>query len=165
MNYESKPASQEVLSLYCYIGEAICAVQHTEDALSHSIALKLDVKRPFRIPKVETDKALEKYRSFTLGRAVSRAKKERLYSMQLILELEKFLLERNWLIHKSIAQDRDKWDSNLSWNDLLLKIKGITIQAQGIQHSIEEDLINFSEANGVDMARVKAEIRKHRSDG
>ena len=38
--YRFKPASQQELSLYCFVGESVCAVQHVEDALSHSIVLK-----------------------------------------------------------------------------------------------------------------------------
>jgi hypothetical protein len=39
--------------------------------------------------------------------------------------------------------------------------KTITTQAQKLLQLIEEDLIEFSEANGVDMSRVRAEINKH----
>jgi hypothetical protein len=67
MNYKGKPASREELSLYCLIGEAICSVQHVEDALSHLITLRKDVKIPFGIPKSEGEKFLEKHRSLTLG--------------------------------------------------------------------------------------------------
>jgi len=28
-------------ALYCLVGESVCAVQHVEDALSHSIILKM----------------------------------------------------------------------------------------------------------------------------
>jgi hypothetical protein len=103
-NYRYKPASQQELSLYCFVGESVCAVQHVEDALSHSIVLKTEKKRI----KSEADRLLEKHRSYTLGKAITIAEQASLYPESLQQELREFLSERNWLIHKSIAQGRDE---------------------------------------------------------
>jgi len=156
-NYRYKPASQQELSLYCFVGESVCAVQHVEDALSHSIVLKKEKKRI----KSEADQFLEKHRSYTLGKAITIAEQASLYPESLQQELREFLSERNWLIHKSIAQDREEWDLNVSREQLLCRIKAITTQAQKLLQRIEEDMLEFSEANGVDMSRVRAEIYKH----
>jgi len=153
---------QNIVSLYNLIGEAICAVQHAEDALSHSIALKVDVKHPSRMKKIDADKALEKYRTFTLGQAVKRAKKEKLYSPEIFRDLEALSEERNWLIHRSIAHGRDVWESDPPWAVLFRRIKAISVAAKRIQISIEQDLIAYSESNGIDMSKVKAEIARHR---
>ncbi|MCW8966836.1 MAG: hypothetical protein OQK82_09165 [Candidatus Pacearchaeota archaeon] len=155
--YRFKPASQQELSLYCLVGESVCAVQHVEDALSHSIVLKKTKPRL----KVEADRLLEKHRSYTLGQAIKIAKEANIYPESLQKELKEFLSERNWLIHKSIAQNRDEWDLNISREDTFRRIKTITTQAQRLLQLIEEDLIEFSEANGIDMSRVRAEINKH----
>ena len=151
-----KPASQHELSLYCHVGESICVIQHMEDALSHSIVLK---KLKPRI-KLEADHFLEKHRSYTLGKAIKIADKASLYPKSLLQELNDFLPKRNWLIHKSITQGRDEWDLNISREKLIFRIKDITTQAHKILKLIEEDLIGFSEANGVDMSSVKADLRK-----
>jgi hypothetical protein len=155
--YRFKQASQQELSLYCFVGESVCAVQHVEDALSHSIVIK-KIKPQLRS---EADKLLKKHRSYTLGQAIKIAKKESLFPESLQQELIEFLEERNWLIHKSIAQGRDDWDSNISREKLISRIKTITTQTQKLQQLIEEDLIVYSEDNGVDMTRVRAEINKH----
>ena len=155
--YRNKTASQQELSLYCFVGESVCAVQHVEDALSHSIVLK---KAKPRL-RTEADQILEKHRSYTLGQAIKIAEKASLYPEPLQQELREFLSERNWLIHKSIAQGRDEWDANISRDKLIHRIKAITAQAQKLLQLIEEDLIEFSEANGVDMSRVRAGINKH----
>jgi hypothetical protein len=155
--YRFKPASQQELSLYCFVGESVCAVQHVEDALSHSIVLKKTKPRL----RPEADQLLKEHRSYTLGKAIKIAEKASLYPESLQQELVEFLSERNWLIHKSIAQGRDEWDLNISREKLICRIKAITTQAQKLLQLIEEDLIVFSEANGVDMSRVRAEINKH----
>lgn len=155
--YRFNPASQQELSLYCFIGESVCAVQHVEDALSHSIVLK----KTKPLLKSEGDKLLEKYRSYTLGQAIKIAEQASLYPESLQQELKEFLLERNWLIHRSIAQARDEWDLSISKEKLICRIKAVTTQAQKLLQLIEEDLIGFSEENGVDMSRVRAEINRH----
>ena len=155
--YRFKPASQQELSLYCFVGESVCAIQHVEDALSHSIVLKMTKPRL----RSEADQLLEEHRSYTLGKAIKIAEQASLYPESLQQELIEFLSERNWLIHKSIAQGRDEWDLNISREKLICRIKAITTQAQKLLQLIEEDLIEFSEANGVDMSRVRAEINKH----
>lgn len=158
--YKSKPASQQELTLYCILGEAICAIQHLEDALSHSIAIKKSKTRK----RSEGNKLLEEHRSYTLGRAIGIAEKAGLFPEPLQEQLKELLSERNWLVHKSIAHNRDDWDLNISREKLILRIKSITTQAHNLQQSIEGDLIEFAEANGVDMSLVKAEIKKHYAD-
>lgn len=152
--FRTKPASEQEISLYTFIGESVCMVQHVEDALSHSIVLK-KVEKHLRS---EADQLLEKHRLYTLGKAIGIVEKSSLYPELLLQELREFLLERNWLIHKSIAQGRDEWDLNVSREQLFSRIKAITTQAQKLLQLIEEDMMEFAEANGVDMSSVRDEI-------
>lgn len=155
--YRFKRASQEEESLYLFVGESVCAIQHLEDALSHSIVLK-----KFK-PKVkaEADQLLVKHRLYTLGQAIKISEKASLYPDPLLKELNELLVERNWLIHKSTSHSRDDWDLDIGRENLIRRIRDITKKAQRIIQLIEEDLIEYSESNGVDMSRVKAEIRKN----
>ena len=155
--YRFKRASQQEASLYLFVGESVCAIQHLEDALSHSIVLKKFKPRT----KTEADQLLVKHRLYTLGQAIKISEKSNLYPDLLLKELNELLVERNWVIHKSISHSRDEWDLNIGREKLIRRIKDITKQAQKILQLIEEDLIVYSEENGVDMSRVKAEIRKN----
>lgn len=156
-NIKNRPASQEETALYCFAGEALSAVQHLEDALSHSIVLKKEKKRT----RAEADQLLEKHRSYTLGKAIKIAQKSKLYPEPLQQELMEFLHERNWFVHKSIAQSRDEWDQNMSKDKLFRRIKALAYQAHRLQVFIEEDLMSFCETNGRDMSGVRKEIEKH----
>lgn len=156
-NYRYKQASKEEVTLYCLVGEAVCAVQHVEDALSHSIVMKKT--RPEL--KKEADNLLDKYRSYTLGKAIKIAKKECLFSELLLQALDDFLLERNWLIHKSIAQNRREWDLNASRDKVIARIKEITIHAHNLVGLITEEMMRFAEDNGVNMSRIRTEISKY----
>ena len=159
-NNRFKQASEQELTLFCIAGEALCAIQHVEDALSHSIVIKKT--RPEL--KKEADILLDKQRSYTLGKSIKIARQEGLYTETLKKELDDFLEKRNWLIHKSIAHNRREWDLNVSRDKLMANIKAITIQGHSLQRLIEEDLMQFAEDNGVDMSKVKAEINKYYSE-
>ena len=131
-------------------------MQHVEEALSNSIVLKTEKDRT----KAEADQLLDVQRSYTLGKSIKIAQEAGLYPGQLQQELKEFLIERNWLVHKSIAQGRDEWDLNISRDQVFRRIKAITLQAQRLQILVEEDLLNFCEENGRDMSGVRAEIEK-----
>ncbi len=138
-NFRFKQASNQELSLYCLVREAACAVQHVEDALSHSIV----IKKLSPEERKEAINLLDKCRSYTLGKAIMIAKQECLYPKVLQKGLEVLLSERNWLIHKSIAQSRHEWDLNVSRDKLMARIKAISVQAHNLQRLIEEDMMKF----------------------
>lgn len=159
--YKKKPANQDEINLYCLVGEALCMVQHLEDALSHSITLKKEVKKPYSMHLNKANELLEKYRFYTLGKAINLARKEAIYPESLFQDLEVLLTERNWLVHKCMSQNRDDMYSEVGKNKLFLKIKNITEMARMLLQSIEKDLMDFSSLNGLDMAGVRSAIQKH----
>lgn len=152
-----RPASEQEISLYCHIGEAVCTVQHVEDALSHSIVLKGFTP----LSRIEADQYLEKHRKYTLGNAIGIASDKAVYSQPILIWLRGFLKERNWLIHNSVAQGSEALKTPENMDLFIDRIRGITKQAHDLLQIIEEDLIDFAEENGKDMSRVKAEIRRH----
>lgn len=160
-SYKKKPANQDEINLYCLIGEALCMVQHLEDALSHSITLKKEVKKPYSMPLKKANELLEKYRFYTLGQAIKLAKKETMYPESLLQDLSLFLSERNWLVHKCMPQNRDDMYSGTGRHKLFHRIKNVTEEARMLLQSIETDLIDFSSLNGLDMSGVQAAIHKH----
>lgn len=154
--HRKKPASQNEINLYCLIGEAVCMVQILEDALSTSITLKKEVKKPGAIPLEVANKLREKYRSYTLGNAINLIRNENLFSESLQESLKNFVLERNWLIHKSIQNENETLsESNKR------RIKSICEMARTLLASVETDLIQYSSSVGVDMSEVREAIQKH----
>jgi len=136
-------------------GEALCSIQILEDALSHSITLKKDVKHPHKMSKEDASLFLKKNSSCTLGKAIKIAKEEYLYSDVLQNELEAFLSERNWLVHKSLLEYLDKacvMSSNIEFFD---RIEGVAHKAKLLQLTIEADLMKFSESVGLDMSKIR----------
>ena len=156
-NIKFKEASKREITLYTLLGESLCAVQILEDALSHSIVLK----KTEPDQKKEADDLLKKQRKYTLGMAINIIKKESLFSKPLELELSKLLTERNWLIHKSTTENKDDLKSDSYFEKLYERIKATTIKAHKLQVSIELDLIEYSEKKGIDMTKVKNEMKKY----
>ncbi len=156
-NVKFKKASEKEMFLYCCLGEALCAVQILEDALSYSIVLK----KTEPDQKKEADNLLKKQRFYTFGRAINVAKKEALLPESLMIELGEFLPERNWLIHESLIENKNKFQSNSFYKNLSKRTKDILSKAHKLQIKIELDLIKYGEKKGIDLSEVKNKMNKH----
>lgn len=160
-NSKEKATNQDVIPLYCLVGEAICMIQHLEGALSVLITLKKHVKQPYRISKEDANAFLKKSRRLTLGEAVKLAKNTSLYSDILHRDLEVFLKERNWLIHKFLHDHLDDMHLPQERKKLFCRIKAISHEAISLQQAINKTIIEFSESVGMDMSSVRAYIEQH----
>jgi hypothetical protein len=138
------------------MGQALLNIQVLEDTLSRSITLKADVDYPRKVSKVEVEEMLKKRQALTLGRAIGVTARKGLYAHTLQQSLKDFLEERNWFIHKSI----DDVYLPRRRGMLIARLKSIATEAYRIQRAIEDDLIVFSESNGMDMSAVRAAISK-----
>lgn len=152
--------TRDVANFFYIIGEAVCMIQLLEDALNHSITLKSDVRSLKRIPKEDADRYLKKHQSQTLGNAIRFAKEEALYSDELQNDLTSFLKERNWLIHKCVPYHIDDLLEVSNRDRLFQRVKTICKRAQGFRHTIEMDLIEFSEAKGLEMSKARVAVKK-----
>jgi len=150
-NFIKKPANQDEIDLYCFVGEALWKTQVVEQALSHSITLKLNST----VTKKEADEFLKKQQGYTLGKAVNLGDKEKLYSATLQADLYGFLDKRNWLVHKAMHESMDDFYEESKKELLFKKIKSISNDAERMQHEIELDLIDFCEARGKNMSGAR----------
>jgi uncharacterized protein YutE (UPF0331/DUF86 family) len=114
------------------------------------------MKKPGTISLEEANKLREKYRSYTLGRAIKITKEAKILPKPLQEALENFVSERNWLIHKSIQNENEALSESNKH-----KIKSTCEKARALLESVEDDLMQYSSFVGVDMSRVRAAIQKH----
>ncbi|MCB9052703.1 MAG: hypothetical protein H6556_24970 [Lewinellaceae bacterium] len=154
-NIKKIPANQDEITLYCFVGEALWKIQIVEQALSHSITLKMNPA----VTKERAGEFLKQHQSYTLGKAIKAAIKEKLYDSSLQDELNAFLDQRNWLVHKAMPESKH----GLNWEDkkeeLFQKIKSISDRAESIQREIEYDMINFCSSMGKDMSKILALLK------
>jgi len=155
-----RPASQSETLLFTMMGQAMLSIQVLEECLGASITIKVDVGHPRKMSKSEADEKLKRrLRRYTLGDAIKEAAKNKLYSGEIHSALETLLKERNWFTHRIV----DYVYTPAKWEELFVRIKSIATEAHRIQCAIEDDLIVFSEKNGLDMSNVRATIRQWES--
>src|SRR4051812_9364327 len=144
------PTADEVGHLFNLIGKAVWYLQYVEDALSTSIAVKIDFKdaRLGSISSVDAVRTLAKRRRLTLGQAVEAAKKDVLYDDVLQERLKRFLDERNWLVHRLVHESADEMNVNGKRERLLYKIEQIAEEDRNIQVALFNDLENFVVSKG-----------------
>jgi hypothetical protein len=149
------PANQDEITLYCFVGEAVWKIQIVEQALSHSITLKMNPAKT----KEQADEFLKQHQSYTLGQAIKVATKEKLYSLSLQGELNAFLEQRNWLVHRAMFESQNEINTKNKREELFNKIKSISDKAESIQSEIEYDMISFCSSMGKDMSKVLALLK------
>lgn len=140
------------INLYCFLGEAVLKTQMVEQALSYSITLKMNPEET----KQRADECLKQYQRYTLGQATKIAIRDNLYNLSLQYELDAFLKQRNWLVHKVIIGNEEDFNAGKIQEELLHKIKDISDKAESIQRAIEYDLIDFCTSKGKDMSEMLA---------
>ncbi|HLK27934.1 MAG TPA: hypothetical protein VKT28_05090 [Puia sp.] len=143
-------ANQDEITLYCFVGEALWKIQIVEQALSHSITLKMNPAAT----KERADEFLKQHQRYTLGTAIKVAIKEKLYHPSLLDELNAFLDKRNWLVHKAMPESQHGLNWENKKEELFQKIKSISDRAEIIQREIEYDMISFCFSNGKDMSKI-----------
>lgn len=126
-----------------------------EQALTHSITIKMNPDET----KKRADEFLKEYQTYTLGKAIKIAIKEKLYDLPIQDELSEFLVQRNWLVHKSMPEGQNNLSTENKKNELFNKIKSISDKAESIQRTIEYDMINFCSSKGKDMSEILALLK------
>lgn len=154
-NIEKIPANNTEINFYCVVGEALLKTQMAEQALSHSITLKLNPDQT----KELAEEFLKKQQSYTLGQAVNIIVEKGLFESSLQDDLIAFLKQRNWLVHKVICGIEEDLNAGIIKEDLLNKIKSISNKAVSIQREIEYDMIHFCASKGRDMSKILALLK------
>lgn len=127
------------IKLYCHLGEALIKIQIVEQALSHSITIKMNPDET----KEKADAFLKKQQRYTLGNAIKTALEKKLFNSDIEKELSSFLEQRNWLVHNVLIGNEEDFNSGKIKEALFQKIKSISDKAENIQHLIENDIIEF----------------------
>jgi len=146
------PANNEEINLYPSLGEALIKTQVVEQALSHSITLKMNPDET----KERAEEFLRRKQRYTLGQAIKVAKEEKLYNLSLQEEINAFLEQRNWLVHKVICGNEEDFNSGIIKKELLERIYSISDKAEIIHGRIEYDLIDFCSSKGNDMSNIRS---------
>lgn len=154
------PANESEITLYCFLGEALIKIQALEQALSHSITLKMNPDET----KEKADEFLKKQQGYTLGKAINTALEKKLFTTVIQEELNSFLKQRNWLVHSVIIGNEENFNAENIKEELFQKIKSISDKAEIIKHAIEIDLLEFCSSKGKDMSKIMEQAKEKFSE-
>lgn len=145
------PSADEKQRLFILIGQAVWCVQHLEDALSRSIALKIDLKdaAPGSVPRDKADSILLKRRRMTLGHAVNCTSKSAVYGRQIQNKLESFRKERDWLVHHLLYKGGEDMNIDEKREALFERISQVILDAVELQKLLRDDLEDFAVRKGM----------------
>lgn len=150
-NMKRIPANNNEITLYCFLGEGLLKIQMLEQALSHSITIKMNPDETKEI----ADEFLKKQQRYTLGQAIRIALEKKLFNTAIQDELNSFLEQRNWLVHSVLIGNEEDFNAGNTKEALFQKIKSISDNAENIKRIIEYDMIDFCTSNGKDMSNIK----------
>lgn len=145
------PVNTSKITLYCFLGEALLKIQMLEQALSHSITIKMYPDET----REKADEFLKKQQRYTLGQAIKTALEKKLFNSAIQDELNSFLEQRNWLVHSVLIGNEEDFNAGNIKEELLQKIKSISDKAENMKHIIEYDMIDFCSSKGRDMSKIK----------
>lgn len=145
------PANTNEITLYCFLGEALLKIQMLEQALSHSITIKMNPDET----KEKADEFLKKQQRYTLGQAIRITLEKKFFNTAIQDELNSFLEQRNWLVHSVLIGNEEDFNAGNTKEELFQKIKSISDKAESIQRIIEYDMIDFCSSKGKDMSKIK----------
>lgn len=143
---------EELKIFYCEIGAAVWHIQYIEDVLVTFVV----AKRHKRNPTTEhiAYERLERERKGTLGSIYGRAKDEGIIPKNMEARFEKFLNERNWLMHKSRTESSTHLYNDILRNKMLNRIKTICNESMKLKRLLFEEFQSFLISEGIDLDKA-----------
>lgn len=152
-------SENDVDMLYRLIGQGVWLLQHLENVLSLFVALKrLQKGRDSKkiIEKEACEEELEKQRKKTLGTLIESAKCEAIIPNKLLDRFDKFLVERNWLIHKCVINEFLSLRNSSDRNKLFSRIDNFSEEAKSLRNEISTLFELWYQSNGYDINTAHA---------
>jgi len=146
--YRDLPIDQNDLeSLNIEIGSAIWLIQALEDTLAHLITIILKIPKNAAIE--EADKVLDSTRRKVLGRLIGTIKESIELPEGFEKRLDDFLVERNWLVHRSWRQHHTDIYHPDKLEALLNKIDSVGSEAKFLNREFVLILENYVISEGI----------------
>jgi hypothetical protein len=145
---------EELQVLYSSIGRGIWHLQNLEDALHTCIAVKRDIKARGSVPPDKAEAILLRHRGNTLGKSLKIALEAKVLSPELQKRLDTFKEERDWLVHRSVYQNRQDLYVEDKRFALILRIQQFSEEALVLQKLIAKELEDFVVSQGVSREQI-----------
>ncbi len=145
------------------IGAAVWYIQYLEDALVHYIVI-IQLKDNLPIAEEEAHARLSEKRRCFLGNIYKQARELGIIPQDLEARFDRFVEERNWLIHRSRHECGSHLYDNALRSAMFVRISMIEEEAICIQKIIYHELSKFMVSEGYDLQMAekiaREELRK-----
>lgn len=152
---------EELQALYASIGRGIWHLQNLEDALHTCITVKRDIRVRGTVSFEKAEAILLKHRSNALGKSLQIAREAQVLSPSLDERLKAFKEERDWLVHRSVYQNRQDLYLEDKRLELILRIQKFSEEALVLQKLIAKKLEEFVVAQGVSRKEITQVAEKN----
>ena len=150
MSVDRRPINEEELqAFFMMIGSGIWYLQHVENALNTCITVKGEIKEIGGVSAEAGEAMLAKHRRNTLGTSIRIAKEMDVLSAELMIALEEFKEERDWLVHRSMNQNADDLYLDSGRSALMNRLQKFADDATRLQKLIAKELEDFVAGKGV----------------
>jgi len=146
---------EEFNEVACQIGFAVLQIQVLEQALA--VHLVLVHKVSVEMARSEIEKLFLKTEKRTLGQLFKDIHDTNRATPTLLLRLESFVKERNWLIHRCRHENRTDFYSEVKRTVLIRRIGAIAEESLALQKAFQKATEDHSIAQGI--SRVEIETR------
>jgi hypothetical protein len=141
--------AHELDIFYNHIGAAVWHIQYLEDALIHYLVIK-NLRLNPAIAEEEVCERLAKMRKCVLGKVYKQARDLGIIPRDLEPRFEKFVDERNWLIHRSRHECSTHLYDDVRRIEMFNRISMIQDEAISIRKIIYSELSKFMSSEGFD---------------
>jgi hypothetical protein len=145
---------KDVDVLYDLIGQSVWYLQHLELAVSTFTALKILQRKREKGTKITEqigERILSNQRGLTLGPLISSAKREKTMPENLWKRFDKFIKERNWLIHNCVITDYMALRNEDNKKALFNRFEEFTNEAVALKKEIYNLLEIWYSSKGYDL--------------
>lgn len=150
MSKSRRPINEDELQFFfMMIGSGIWYLQHVENALNTCITIKGEIKEIGGVDAEAGEAILAKHRRNTLGTSIRIAAELKVLSAELMLVLEEFKKERDWLVHRSMNQNADDLYLDSDRDALMNRLLKFSEDAKQLQKLIGKELEDFVVGKGV----------------
>jgi hypothetical protein len=154
---------EDVTELYKSIGEAIWMLQHLEYAMTHFNAYSILQKQRDKGQKIGEKEAffvLEKQRKLTLGPLIKAAKSLQILPLTLEAKFDRFLRERNWLIHRCVIDEYLSLENVSSKKALFKRIGKFTTDCIVLKKEVLNMMEGWHQDSGYSVEKAYEEAEK-----
>ena len=147
------PTAAERYHINAALGRALWKLQYVEDALATYLTMRLKLKQGTTLEKGFAMLADQRKRPF--GQLVTEACNAGIVDAEIDTVLNRFVAERNWLVHRSMSEYDEAVYTHEGRESLVMRLSFLEENAGTLQRAVYNLLATWLSKNGFDVDAVE----------